>query len=144
MRTAFYTLLTIFLIVIFASSKAQTVNPAQDTVEWEYSKIENKVLSENVTMGGKFISYGSNSFRWIQNGVDREYTFENKSMKGDWVDATKEGELVYRSSCKDIDGTIRLFREKRKVFIVLDFVQPDKRTPHFVFEINSYAKLLRP
>jgi hypothetical protein len=129
---------------MFAASttiQAQKVNPAIDTVEWIYSKIENKVLNENVSIGGKFISYGGRSFKWIQNGVDREYTFVNKSTTGDWFDSSQDGEFTYRSSCKDINGTIRIFRDKRKVFIVLDFLQPEKRTPHFVFEITSYSKL---
>ena len=120
---------------------AQKVNPAMDTVEWFYSKIENKVRNESVSISGKFISYGGKSFKWIQNGVDREYTFDNKSTMGDWFDSSQEGEFTYRSSCKDINGTIRIYRDKRKVFIVLDFVQPEKRTPHLVFEITSYAKL---
>jgi hypothetical protein len=141
MRNNIYILVAILSLAAWAPSRAQTVNPGTDTVEWIYSRIENKVLSENVPISGKFISYGGRSFKWIQNGVDREYTFENRSRNGDWFDASEDGESRYRSVCKDIEGTIRIYRDKRKVFIVLDFVQPEKRTPHLVFEITSYSKL---
>jgi hypothetical protein len=141
MRTTFYILLAMLASATYTNLQAQKLNPATDTVEWVYTRIENKVLNENVALGGKFVSYGGKSFKWIQNGVDREYTFENKSTTGDWFDSSLDGQFIYRSSCKDIDGTIRIYRDRRKVFIVLDFVQPDKRTPHLVFEITSYSKL---
>ena len=134
--------LVMILILTPALAVAQeAANPARDTIQWEYSDIGNQIRNEKVDISGYFISYGGNGFTWIQNGVDREYTFSVKDVEGKWSDADQNGELVYRAACKDIEGTIRISRQRRKVTIELDFTQPDKQTPHLVLNVASYTKM---
>ncbi|MEJ1239601.1 hypothetical protein WBG78_15800 [Chryseolinea sp. T2] len=123
-----------------ASLRAQSADPKSDTVEWRYSRIENKVTNETVVLSGKFISYGGDKLKWVQNGLDREYVFVNNSASGAWSDLRNNGEIVYRSTCDRVDGTVTLSRTKKGLIIELDFVKPDKNTPHFVFPIDSFSK----
>lgn len=131
------TLSSILLLAGFASSAQKVVNPRLDTVRWDYRQIENRVRSEMVTLGGHFISYAGKSFLWVQNGVDREYIFHTKSVKGDWTNAGRIGELVYRVTCNGEEGTLRLIRTPRAIIVELDFKQPNKRTPHLYLLVNS-------
>ena len=131
-----------FLWLASAESYGQkAVNPEADTVKWEYADIRNQVRNEKVDIGGHFISYGGSAFKWIQTGVDREYFFHVRSVEGKWSDADQDGELTYRAACKDIEGTIRISRQRRKLTIVLDFIQPEKQTPHLVLNVGSYTKM---
>ena len=63
------------------------------------AELRTGVKSEMVNLGGHFISYAGESFLWVQNGVDRKYTFKTKTVSGDWNDANKNGELVYSVTC---------------------------------------------
>lgn len=123
------------------SAFAQIQNPASDTLKWVYGKVENKVRSETVNQGGHFISFGGKSFLWVQNGVDREYTFHTKSVEGDWTDGRKVGEIIYRVTCNGEEGNLRLVRTSRAIIVELDFLKPDKRTPHLYLLINSIEKI---
>ncbi len=131
----------LFVLLCLSSYGQSSTNPETDTIKWEYKKIENRVQKETVSLSGTIISYGGTSFKWHQNNVDREYVFEVKSVKGNWKDASKDGELVYTAVCNEIEGTIHISRRKKLVTIVLDFVKPDKRTPHLVLDINSITKI---
>ena len=131
----------ILLLAGLASSAQELVNPRLDTVRWEYRSIENRVRSEMVSLRGHFISYAGNSFLWIQDGVDRKYTFYTKSVTGNWTNAGRAGELVYRVTCNGEDGTLRLIRTRRAIIVELDFLLPNKRTPHLYLLVNSIQKI---
>lgn len=119
----------------------QDINPETDTVRWDYGKVENKVRSETLSISGHFISYGSKSFLWVQNGMDHKYAFEIKGVKGSWSDITQTGELVYQAVCEGIDGTIRIYRQRRDVIIQLDFAKPDTLSPNIDLQVSSYSKI---
>jgi len=131
----------ILLLANYASSAQQLLNPRRDTVRWEYGIVENRVKSETVPHAGHFISYGDNSFLWVQNGVDRKYLFKTRSLKGDWNDAKKNGQLVYRVTCNGEEGTLKLVRTRQRLIVELDFLQPSKTTPHLVLLITSIQKI---
>ena len=135
------TLAGIFLLACQSLLAQNFLNPKLDTVRWDYRKIENRVRSETVTLGGHFISYGGNSFLWIQDGVDRQYVFQTKSFKGDWNDSRRAGELVYRVTCNGEEGTLKLIRRGSIFLVELDFFQPNKRTPHLLLLITSINKV---
>jgi hypothetical protein len=119
----------------------QILNPRFDTARWEYKQIENRVKSETVTLRGHFISYGGQTFLWVQEGVDRQYVFKTKSVTGDWRDSRRSGELNYRVTCNGEEGTLRLVRKSANLMVELDFVQPNKSTPHLVLIITSINKI---
>jgi hypothetical protein len=135
------TLAGILLLACPSLLAQQTLNPKADTVRWDYRKIENRVRSETVTLGGHFISYGGKSFLWVQDGVDRQYVFQTKSLKGDWNDSRRAGELVYRVTCNGEEGTLKLIRRGATFLVELDFLQPGKRTPHLLLLITSINKV---
>lgn len=141
MRIKILCLLSLLYAIAFVPASAQIQNPASDTLKWVYGKVENKVRSETVNQGGYFISYGGKSFLWVQNGVDREYTFHTTSIGGTWTDGRKVGEIIYRVTCNGEDGTLRLVRTSRAIIVELDFLKPDKRTPHLYLLINSIERI---
>jgi len=134
-------LVVILVLAPIVTAAQKTANPETDTIKWEYVDIQNQVRSEKLNISGQFISYAGGGFKWIQTGVDREYYFEVRSVEGKWTDADQDGELVYRAACKDIDGTIRISRQRRSITVVLDFIQPDKQTPHLILNVDSYTKM---
>lgn len=139
-------LTTILLIAICSmvskvSTAQDTIDPRGDTIQWNYANVENRVKSELVNQGGYFINYGGESFLWVQNGVDREYVFKTKSVQGDWQDAKQNGELVYRVICNGEEGTLKLVRTRTQIFVELDFVQPNKTTPHLILLVTSINKI---
>lgn len=119
----------------------QLLSPKDDTVRWDYKRIENRVRSETVAQGGYFISYGGKSFLWVQDGVDRQYHFRTNSLKGDWRDSRKAGEMVYRVTCNGEEGTLKLIRQGRNFFVELNFLHANKRTPHLMLLITSITKV---
>ncbi len=131
----------IIWLASLSSTAQEVVNPRIDTVKWEYRRIENRVRGEMVSLGGHFISNAGKNFIWIQNGVDRKYTFYTKSVTGNWTNAGRTGELVYHVTCNGEDGTLRLFRTSRAIIVELDFLQPNKRTPHLYLLVNSIQKI---
>ena len=120
--------------------QAQILSPKDDTVKWVYKKIENRVRSETVPQGGHFISYGGNGFLWVQDGVDRQYHFKTNSLKGDWRDSRKVGEMIYSVTCNGEEGTLRLIRRGRNFLVELDFLKANKRTPHLMLLVTSITK----
>ncbi len=127
--------------VLTQAQRETTPNPATDTIQWHYGDIQNVVRSEKVNISGHFISYGGKELVWVQDGVDRTYKFEVSRIEGEWTDAGKDGGLVYQATCLEVDGTIRISRRRKNLKIELDFVKPDKRTPHLTFEVDTYTKL---
>lgn len=119
---------------------AQILSPKDDTVKWVYKNIENRVRSETVPQGGHFISYGGKSFLWVQDGVDRQYHFKTNSLKGDWRDSRKVGEMIYSVTCNGEEGTLRLIRRGRNFLVELDFLSANKRTPHLMLLVTSITK----
>jgi hypothetical protein len=136
------TLLIATCSMVSTVSTAQgTIDPRGDTIQWNYANVENRVKSELVNQGGYFINYGGQSFLWVQNGVDRKYVFKTQSVQGDWRDANKNGELVYRVNCNGEEGTLKLVRTRTQIFVELDFVQPNKTTPHLILLVTSINKI---
>lgn len=133
--------LSLLSAVPLMSASAQIHDPKSDTLKWVYGKVENRVRSETVNQGGHFVSYGGKSFQWIQNGVDREYTFHTKAVEGNWNDAGKIGQLIYTVTCNGEEGTLRLIRTSRAIIVELDFLKPNKRTPHLYLLVNSIQKI---
>ena len=131
----------ILWLASLSSTAQEVVNPKIDTVRWDYRRIENRVRSEMVSIGGHFISNAGNNFVWIQDGVDRKYTFYTKSVTGNWTNTGGIGELVYRVTCNGEEGTLRLIRTSRAIIVELDFLQPNKRTPHLYLLVNSIQKI---
>ena len=142
MQNLITTVLVNMVLLASPSLHAQQVlSPKDDTVRWDYKKIENRVRSETVAQGGYFISYGGKSFLWVQDGVDRQYHFETNSLQGDWRDSRKAGEMAYRVSCNGEEGTLRLIRQGRNFFVELNFRNAIKRTPHLMLLITSINKV---
>ena len=142
MQNIITTVLACTLLLAYQQMLAQQIlNPTLDTARWDYKQIENKVKSETVTLGGHFISYGGQKFLWVQDGVDRQYVFKTKSVTGDWRDSRRSGELVYRVTCNGEEGTLRLVRKATNLMVELDFVHPNKTTPHLVLLITSINKI---
>ena len=139
----YFTLLLIGILWLanFVSTAQGAVNPELDTIRWEYRKIENRVRSEMVSLGGHFISYAGETFVWTQDGVDRKYTFRTKAVTGNWTNASRIGQLVYSVTCNGEDGTLRLIRTPRAIIVELDFLKPNKRTPHLYLLVNSIQKM---
>jgi hypothetical protein len=134
-------LVSMILLASPALHAQQLLSPKEDTVRWDYKRIENRVRSETVAQGGYFISYGGKSFLWVQDGVDRQYHFKTKSLQGDWRDSRKIGEMVYRVSCNGEEGTLRLIRQGRNFFVELNFLNANKRTPHLMLLVTSINKV---
>jgi hypothetical protein len=135
------TLVSMFLLTCPTLLAQQMLSPKEDTVRWDYKRIENRVQSETVTLGGHFISYGGKSFLWVQDGVDRQYRFKTNSLKGDWRDSRKAGEMIYRVTCNGEEGTLKLIRRGRNFLVELDFLQANKKTPHLILLITSINKV---
>ena len=119
----------------------QSISVKNDTISWQYGRGENRAKSESLTISGRFISYGEKGFRWIQNGTDREYYFDVKSVNGSWSDISKTGEVIYTAVCNGVNGTIRIYRAGGSTSIHLDFNQKDKLTPNVVLQVNSFSKI---
>lgn len=139
-----FTTISLGVIVSLISIQAEgqkVINPETDTIKWEYTRLENMVKREKINLSGYFISYSDKSFLWIQTGVDRKYSFDVKSVKGDWADVTGKGELIYHVTCNGEEGTLKMHREQGELKIILDFIQPDKRTPYLVLQIDGYTKI---
>jgi hypothetical protein len=134
-------LVSMFLLACPTLLAQQMLNPKEDTVRWEYKRIENRVQSEIVALSGHFISYGGKSFLWIQDGVDRQYHFKTNSLTGDWRDSRKAGEMIYRVTCNGEEGTLKLIRRGRNFLVELDFLQANKKTPHLILLITSITKV---
>lgn len=134
-------LVSMFLLACPMLLAQQMLSPKEDTVRWEYKRIENRVQSETVTLGGHFISYGGKSFLWVQDGVDRQYHFKTNSLKGDWRDSRKAGEMIYRVTCNGEEGTLKLIRRGRNFLVELDFLQANKKTPHLILLITAINKV---
>ena len=117
------------------------LSPKDDTVRWDYKQIENRVRSETVAQGGYFVSYGGKNFLWVQEGVDRQYHFKTNSLKGDWRDSRKTGEMVYQVTCNGEAGTLKLIRRGQKFFVELNFLQVNKRTPHLMLLVTAINKV---
>jgi hypothetical protein len=135
------TILLSLLLNTSASYAQEAINPEMDTIKWHYGDIRNELRSENINISGHFISYSNKGFLWVQDGIDRTYKFDVKSVEGTWTDAGEKGELIYWASCGGEQGSIRLSRVRGELKIELDFVQPDKYTPHLVLTVDSYIKL---
>jgi hypothetical protein len=116
-------------------------DPRGDTIQWNYSNVQNRVKSELVNQAGYFINYGGEQFLWVQNGVDRQYSFKTISAQGDWRDAKKNGELIYRVICNGEEGTLKLVRTRTQIFVELDFVKANKTTPHLILQVTSIEKI---
>jgi hypothetical protein len=134
-------LVSMFLLACPTLLAQQMLNPKEDTVRWEYKRIENRVQSEIVALSGHFISYGGKSFLWVQDGVDRQYHFKTNSLTGDWRDSRKAGEMIYRVTCNGEEGTLKLIRRGRNFLVELDFLQANKKTPHLILLITSITKV---
>lgn len=132
---------SLFLVMAFICKAQQALNIKSDTISWQYGNGENIAKSESLSITGRFISYGDKSFRWIQNGTDKQYVFDVKSVNGSWPDISKTGEVEYTAVCEGISGTIRIYRSGGSVDIHLDFNQKDKLTPNIVLKVNSFSKI---
>jgi len=141
MKDSIRTIILLLVSTLILHAQEQAINPEVDTIKWEYTNISNRVRSERVNISGHFITYAGRGFIWIQDGVDRTYSFDVKSREGRWPNADEDGELVYVATCRDAEGTIRISRRRRQLIVELDFVRPDKTTPHLVLNVNSYAKM---
>jgi len=137
----FLTTLLCLAPVLAQAQREVSPNPEADTIQWHYGDIQNIVLSEKINISGHFISYGSQSLVWFQDGIDRTYRFDVTGVDGKWTDAGRDGGLVYRATCLEVDGTIRISRRRKALRIELDFVKPDKRTPHLSFDVDTYSKM---
>lgn len=136
--------LTALLLLVPVWAQAQRdadPNPETDTIQWHYGDIQNVVRSEKVNISGHFISYGGKYLVWVQDGIDRKYHFEVSDVEGKWTDASQDGGLLYRATCLEVDGIIRISRQRKTLKIELDFVKPDKRTPHLSFDVDTYTKM---
>lgn len=118
-----------------------SADPATDTIRWYYGDIRSVIRSERVNIGGHFVSYGSKQLVWIQDGIDRTYTFDVIGVEGEWHNASKEGSLIYKATCLEVDGTIRISRQRKGLKIELDFSHPDKQTPRLDFDVTRYTKM---
>jgi hypothetical protein len=118
----------------------RSFNPMSDTIRWEYSMVENLVNNESVKISGWFVSYGEKKFEWIQDDGAKVYTFYANSKSGTWTSISDDGDVTYYVTFEEVDGTIKLYRKDRKLKIELDFVQPDKQTPHVILIVDSNKK----
>lgn len=135
-------IVSLFSFPVWAQAQREVnPNPGADTIQWHYGDIRNVVRSEKVNISGHFTSYGNKKLVWVQDGIDRTYNFDVTGVEGDWTDAGQDGELVYRATCLEVDGTIRISRRRKTLKIELDFVKPDKRTPRLDFDVNGYTKM---
>jgi len=139
--TRFLVIASMLVVITFVCNAQQSISLKSDTIAWQYGNGENRAKSEALTISGRFISYGEKGFRWIQNGTDKEYLFDVKSVNGSWPDISKTGEVEYQAVCDGISGTIRIYRSGGSVDIHLDFNQKDKLTPNVVLKINSFSKI---
>jgi len=137
----FYFLIVSIIAMTNICEAQQSLSLKNDTISWRYGNGENRAKSEALTISGRFISYGEKGFRWIQNGTDKEYYFDVKSVSGSWSDIAKTGEVEYRAVCDGISGIIRIYRAGGAVAIHLDFNQKDKLTPNVVLQVNSFSKI---
>jgi hypothetical protein len=117
------------------------INPQVDTIQWTYGRIENKTRAEKITLSGYFISYGLKGMVWVQTGMERKYSFDIKTAKGDWLNTDETGELLFEATCEGLNGTIRIVKEKKEITILLDFSQPDILSPNVAIEVNSFSKI---
>lgn len=129
------------LLANFASHSQGVLNPKSDTVKWTYRQVENRVKSETVSVSGHFLSYGGKNFLWVQDEVDRQYAFKSRSVSGNWTNASRAGEMIYRVTCNGEEGTLKLVRNGTKIFVELNFLQPNKSTPHLLLLITSISKV---
>lgn len=142
MQNIITTVLASMILLASPTLRAQQIlSPKDDTVRWDYKKIENRVRSETVAQAGYFISYGGKTFLWVQDGVDRQYHFKTNSLQGDWRDSRKIGEMVYQVTCNGEEGTLKLIRQGRNLFVELNFLHANKRTPHLMLLITSINKV---
>ena len=142
MQNLIITMLVGMILLTTSQLRAQQVlSPKDDTVRWDYKQIENRVRSETVAQGGYFISYGGKSFLWVQDGVDRQYHFKTNSLKGDWNDSRKTGEMVYQVTCNGEVGTLKLIRRGRIFLVELNFLQANKKTPHLMLLVTAINKV---
>jgi hypothetical protein len=132
---------TVVAVCALFWSKAQTVNPATDTVRWMYGQVKNLSNGEAISLGGSITSFGKNGFRWTQNGMAAEYEIQSSSSTSNWIDAGAGGKIVARSRCNGVSGTVTIERVGNAITIELDFSQAGKLTPHVLLTVNSYHKI---
>jgi hypothetical protein len=135
-----YALLLVVLMVTQVYGQ-QKIDPMSDTVRWTYGNGENKVRSEQLSISGQIISFGSRSMVWRQNGTDRVYEFIVTAVKGSWEDTDQDGELIFQANCGGIDGTVRIFRDKKQIGVHIDFAVLDKLSPNVLLGVTTITKI---
>ena len=137
-----YTIAALLMLPVTLNAQPGTpANPATDTIQWEYSGIQNLTNAEELTLSGQFTSYGGHGLLWVQNGESNDYSITVNSVQGDWQDINVSGELTYAVTCQDLSGTIKVFREGTSLKIRIDFGEPGSLSPHIILHIDTYAKI---
>lgn len=116
-------------------------NIASDTIQWNYASIRNLTNNDLINESGHFVSYGSQSLRWIQDGFNNPYTFEITGFSGSWTDLGTDGTVIFNVACNGVSGTLRIYRENAVLQVHLDMGEAGALTPHLLITISAYNKV---
>jgi hypothetical protein len=130
-----------FLFVTGVLRAQQTMNPATDTIRWEYDTILNLTNEEVISLSGHVISYGNHAFVWAQNGVADPYSFTAVSTEGVWPDAGTGGEITHQITWQDQTGSIKMSRNGDTIKIQIDFGEPGGLMPHIILQVDTLTKI---
>ena len=133
-----YKISCIFFFFQYALS-SQAQNPTSTTLTWKSVSAVNQIDNSSFSYACSFVTYGNKKLDWVQRNGDKVSHFNVSSVDGQWVDLSRNGQLIYHVSDGDLTGTLTFSKNSGGYSVHLKLYIARKLDQDYLFSISNVS-----